>query len=444
VVQNLQPDSASLVFHTSGEQTFELEWRALPDGESWRKARIDARWLVPPEARATSPLAKITARIDRLPAGGRIECRLLSNGVESGPRWPLRVPSAGDLGSILAIGDSGYAGPDQQAVLRHMQAVENPELLIHTGDLAYPTANFSSLRQHYFEPYAGLMAQIPFYPVLGNHDTPEDQGASLIGMHDLPDSPGVLPGHRGRYYSLVRGPAHLLFLDSNEPLLEPEGENRMLAWLKAELERSRSFWRIAVFHHTPFPSGRHANDALCARARSLILPILERYEVPLVLCGHEHLYKRTQAPPPGKPGTMVLTTGGGGGGLYPSELSAPNVFARSVHHFVQLSFAGASLRVRAIDSSGEVFDEALLAPPPSIQGVAWEPGNSIHIDGRHLALTGDEGSVEVELNRQPIDPARLTATSLELPFTDFAPPSGELRVRTRNGERVLLLQPDQI
>jgi hypothetical protein len=59
-------------------------------------------------------------------------------------------------------------------------------------------------------------------------------------------------------------------------------------------------------------------------------------------------------------------------------------------------------------------------------------------------LAGDEGSVEVQLNRQPLDPARLTATALELPFSDYAPPSGELRIRTRNGERVVIIQPDQI
>lgn len=450
IVQNLQPESASIVFHTSQSTDIQVEWRALPDGESWRAGKTSRQWLVGPDARAASPLAKLTARIDRLPPGGTIECRALAEGVETGTRWSLRVPSAqAQSCDVLVIGDSGTAGPDQDAILRQM--VGGPaDLLVHTGDLAYPTSNCSSLRQHYFDPYAGLMERIPFYPVLGNHDTAEDQGAALLGMHDLPapqDSawPQDVPASlRGRYYSLVHGPVHFLFLDSNESLLGPEAGNRMLAWLRAELLRSRSFWRVAVFHHTPYPAGIHAGDAMCQLARERILPVLASFEVPLVLCGHEHVYKRTAAPGEGKAGTMVVTTGGGGGSLYPAELAAPNVVARSAFHFVRLRFKGTRLQVQAVDAGGQLLDEVSLAPPPSVRNLAWEPGSAIHVDGHHLALPGNEDGIEVELNGQPMQAARLSANSLELPFSEYAPPSGELRIRTRNGERVIPVQPDQI
>jgi hypothetical protein len=260
-------------------------------------------------------------------------------------------------------------------------------------------------------------------------------------MHDIPDSPGVAPEFAGRYYSFVRGPVQFFVLDSNEPLLERAGANPMLQWLQASLERSRSFWRIAVFHHTPYPAGRHAGDRLCRIARESVMPLLERFEVPLALCGHEHVYKRTAAPAAGKTGTMVVTTGGGGGGLYPAELTAPNVFAKSVHHFVRIHIEGVRMTIRAVDEHGEIFDEARLAPPPSVRNIAWEPGSAIHIEGLHLALPDGECGAQLEFNRQPVEPLRMSATSIELPFSELAPPSGELIVRNANGERVINIDP---
>ncbi len=443
IVQNVQPGSASLVFHAHDALDFDVEWRAPQHDPSWRPARMKRHALSARLADSGQEISTVTARLEGLPAGALIQCRASAHGVSMGGPWTVRIPAPNSLdGEVLVVGDTGHVCWEQQAVLRQMMAVPDPELVVHTGDLAYPVANPDSLREHYFDPYAPLMSSVPFYPVLGNHDTPADQGAAVIAMHDLPEARGVLAEHEGRYYSLVRGPVHFIFLDSNEPLWEPAETNHMLRWVRSELENSRSFWRVVVIHHTPYPAGRHKNDYGSSLVRENLMPILQEFEVPLLLAGHEHLYKRTAAPARGSRGTLVVTTGGGGGGLYPAELTEPNVFARSIHHFVRIRFQGASLSLQAVDLYGETIDQALLAPPPAIRSFSWRPGESFQIHGAHLGLPRHRFATDLELNGHHFKVARVTPTAIEVPWPQTVPPLGDLRLRTPNGEQTVPIPPD--
>ena len=93
-------------------------------------------------------------------------------------------------------------------------------------------------------------------------------------------------------------------------------------WLEADLQASAARWKIAYFHHLPYPISHHLDDPVCAAVRTLFVPGMERNGVQLVLDGHEHTYERTLpmrgdvAVTSGRAITYV-TTGGGGGIPHP-------------------------------------------------------------------------------------------------------------------------------
>jgi hypothetical protein len=65
------------------------------------------------------------------------------------------------------------------------------------------------------------------------------------------------------------------------------------------------------------------DDSLTLKVRTDVLPIVERYQVQLVLTGHEHSYQRSKPLRAGQvvksgPGTVYITTGGGGGVPHPT------------------------------------------------------------------------------------------------------------------------------
>jgi acid phosphatase type 7 len=237
--------------------------------------------------------------------------------------------------AFLVFGDSGSGGPDQASLARRMMDNENPALVLHTGDLSQESGTFGQIESTYFNAYAPLMSRFPFFPTPGNHDYYTDSGAPYVAM-DSPPATGVPAQDAGRYYSFDWGNVHFVSLDSN--LLEsPAAAQRMLEWLDLDLGRQDRFWKVAYFHHPPYPTGHHLQDSVCAMVRERVVPILERRGVQLVLSGHEHSYQRTVplrngAPADAGSGTVYIITGGGGGALQDIGSSPTQAFGASVFH----------------------------------------------------------------------------------------------------------------
>jgi hypothetical protein len=291
--------------------------------------------------------------------------QVLGAGQDLTPGGEARFRTPGtDRFSFLAFGDSG-AGTAEQAALAELMAAESPDLVLHTGDLAYPAGCFESYEKRYFAVYRALMKRAPLFPCLGNHDYGLDDGAAYLAVHSLPAA-GVRGEDRGRYYSFDWGVVHFVALDSGVPLAQAaDGNVRMLEWLEADLGSTRQPWRIAFFHNPPYASGRHEGSLLYKLTQRLIAPILEHHGVQLVLNGHEHSYQRSLPlrnggfAAPGE-GTVYITTGGGGGGLYEAPPRPYLALTASEHHYVRVTIDGARLEAEAVKLSGELLDRVAI------------------------------------------------------------------------------------
>jgi len=323
------------------------------------------------EQGASTEFYRHWATIDSLDPATEYTYSIFLNSRDLSPAGELRFRTSGQQSfTFLAIGDSGTGSDDQKRLAATFQK-DPAALVIHTGDLAYPTGTFDSYDRNYFDFYQEIMQRVPFFPVPGNHDYYDFAAEPYRALHDLPRA-NIAEKDQGRYYSFDWGDVHFISLDSNTPLEEAAaGKGEMLEWLEADLAQTTKFWRVAVFHHPPYASGPNNGDPLTILARERIVPILDRYHVPLILSGHEHSYQRSVPIRNGEPhenGAVYMTTGGGGATLYPVYDSPLVAASASVFHYLRIQVTGRRMRITAIDVEGKAFDSVVIDPPPELRG----------------------------------------------------------------------------
>ena len=341
------------------------------------------------------PFTQFRAAIGGLAASTRYYYRLAGDAANA--PWTFRTASHSGPMKFLALGDSGVLS-EEQTRLRKLMEAEDASLVLHTGDLAYPDADYVSLSRNYLQPFARVMAQTPFFPCAGNHDVDMDGGAAFRAYHALPGSRTGDP-QSALYYSFDWGDVHFTAIDSNT-IGDPEAAGRMIEWVEKDLAASSKPWRVVYWHHAPFDVARGL-EPLPKKCRESLIPFMERHGVQLVLAGHNHSYQRTkalsgnEAVAPGR-GITYITTGGGGAGLYEAPVDELSAVSNIIHHYLSVEVAGSQMRVRAIGVDGREIDNFLLRPLPVLSRnsvvnaasyfPAVAPGALVSIFGGSLAF----------------------------------------------------------
>ena len=396
------------------------------------------------------------ADLTDLAPGAEYSYRVVVGGENLTPdaKYRFRNASPGPF-SFLVLGDSGQGTPDQLAVAVRM-AAEQPNLVLHVGDVAQIDGAFDEYASYYFEYYWSLMRQVPFFAVPGNHDYYPANATPYLSFQ-APPVENVPTPDAGRYYSFDRGDVHFVAIDSNL-LADATASRRMLAWLENDLATTRATWRIPFFHHLPYPIEHHVGDPLCIAAQQQLVPIFERYGVQLVFSGHEHTYQRSKPMRRGTPvtsgtGIVYMVSGGGGGGLHPVVPKDFLVKAESVHHYLRVEADASKITIHAIGADGKEFDSFSLAQPRLAAGTpvvnaassvpAVAPGGLISIFGAGLAsgtgqapgpslpLTLSGTSVTVNGEDAPLLYAISGQVNAQIPFSVRGPAT--LRLTTATG-----------
>lgn len=256
------------------------------------------------------------------------------------------APEAGQAALVrfVAFGDSGSDDSDQLSLLSQLGTVPL-DLIVHTGDLAYENGTPAQLDGTVFNVYAPLLRSFALFPVTGNHDYGTNRGTPFFQAFVLPeDGDPALPE---RWYSFDWGNVHFVGLDT-----EQTGAKEA-AWLDKNLMQNQLPWTIVFAHRPPYSSGEHGGDA---GFRQYFVPLLEKYQVPLVLNGHDHDYERTKV----LNGVTYVVTGGGGIGTRPVGSSSFTAFSEAVIHFVYVEISGNRLDLHAIDGMGKEFDQTRI------------------------------------------------------------------------------------
>ncbi len=213
---------------------------------------------------------------------------------------------------FVAIGDCGNNSTNQVNVkntfLNYIGSNTIDAMLL-LGDNAYNSGLDNEFQSNFFDIYKNdLLKYNKLYPAPGNHDYGNTQTNSGVrnnayyNSFSLPAAGecGGVPSGTEAYYSFDIGDVHFVSLDSYGK--ENSNTTRIwdtagaqITWLKSDLAANTKKWVIVYFHHPPHTKTSHNSDtdAELRPIREKVTPILERYGVDLILCGHAHGYERS-------------------------------------------------------------------------------------------------------------------------------------------------------
>ncbi|MFM8270793.1 MAG: metallophosphoesterase, partial [Gemmata sp.] len=279
---------------------------------------------LPPEREQR--LFKYVARLTELPLDAEVRYRVklgatvvreASFRTRASAAKPVRLALVGDLAN----------GKEAQKAVAYRLAEEKPDALVALGDIVYPSGRVNQYMHFFWKTYndvdepgpkagAPLMASVPVYPVLGNHDVaaklpavPDALGAYYF-FHPPQTGPGPGPwvtslgsnkdaaakfraATADSYpfldvYSFDHGPAHVVVLNSNGSgnIDQP----KLRAWIEKDLKGSSACWKLVCFHNPGFSS---SHQHYTEQAVRLWQPLFEACGVDVVFGGHVHNYQRT-------------------------------------------------------------------------------------------------------------------------------------------------------
>lgn len=191
------------------------------------------------------------------------------------------------------LGDFGTGDRPQYEMANQMAKIYarfKYNFVAMVGDNLYGSERPQDFTRKFEIPYKPLLdAGVKFYGSLGNHDAREQRYYKPFNMD------GKL------YYSFKpKEEVRFFFLESTYPAPE------QIKWLENELRSSTSDWKIAVLHHPLYSSGdRHGSDL---RLRQVLEPLFIKYNVSVVLTGHDHFYERVKP----QKGIHYFVAGSGG------------------------------------------------------------------------------------------------------------------------------------
>jgi predicted MPP superfamily phosphohydrolase len=256
----------------------------------------------------------------------------------------VALPNKEGSFKFAVLGDFGIGAPVQYQLADQMVKFHGRfkyEIVVMVGDNLYGAERPQDFLHKFEIPYKPLLdAGVKFYGALGNHDAREQRYYKLFNMD------GKL------YYTFSpKAEIRFFFLESTYPAPE------QIQWLEDELKASSSDWKIAVFHHPLYSSGeRHGSDL---RLREVLEPLFLKYNVSVVLNGHDHFYERVKP----QKGIEYFVVGSGGQLRYGNIDRQSGITAKGFDTdlaFMAAEIVGDEMYFNAISRTGDTVDSGVL------------------------------------------------------------------------------------
>lgn len=225
---------------------------------------------------------------------------------------------------IWSIGDFGKGNAGQISVKNaylNWTGSKHTNVWLWLGDNVYNDGKDSEYQDKVFglAGFSDIFSWLPFMPTPGNHDYKEVwEESAFLGIpysniplenhqgpyFDIVDVPeqaeaGGYPSNLEVFYSFDYGNVHFISLNSEvyDFLNTGTGIQRMIDYIHDDLSQNTSDFTVAYFHQPPYTKGSHDSDApqelVMKTMREDVVPILESYDVDIIICGHSHVYERS-------------------------------------------------------------------------------------------------------------------------------------------------------
>ena len=264
---------------------------------------------------------------------------------QAGAAPAVTLPNTSGSLKFTVLGDFGTGQPREYELAAEMAKIYESfkfQIVVLVGDNLYGSERPQDFTLKFEAPYKPLLdAGVKFYASLGNHDARTQRDYKPFNMG-------------GKLYYSFKAPkekVRFFMLDSTYPVPE------QIDWLEQDLKASSDDWKIAVFHHPPYSSGgRHGSDL---QLRETLEPLFIKYNVSVVLNGHDHFYERIKP----QHGITYFVTGSGGqladGDIDKSSALTDKGFDTD-QAFMAVEIAGDTMYFNAISRLGQVVDSGVI------------------------------------------------------------------------------------
>jgi predicted phosphodiesterase len=251
-----------------------------------------------------------------------------------------RVRSIQPPFQFALIGDS-QGGEKVYSRLIKRVLERKPNFIIHLGDMI--TGPSDKEWQEFIR--ISMAIDVPFFPVVGNHDV----GVTLRG-EQIYQKQFTLPEGK-TYYTFRVGGSLFVVLDSEKGKGKIVGEQ--WSWLEDILSSSNEKFKF-VFIHRPlflpmdsFKTGRAMDKYPVERDR--LHQLFMKTGVKTVFAGDDHRYDRTE-----RSKVLYIITGGGGSPIYTFKDSG------GYFHYVWVSVEGGRMEGEVVDLDGQIQDRFVI------------------------------------------------------------------------------------
>lgn len=288
-----------------------------------------------------------------------------------------------------------YLGDAQNSIKAHWSRVirravreaGEARLLLHAGDLIN-RANSDAEWGEWFQAGGWIFGTLPSVATAGNHEwfnlnarppKKDDKGNEIkTDEKEDPEYHGTISRHwRPQFAFPENGPqgqeeltywfdyqgVRFISLNSNESKARSHADKEaQVAWLDNVLSNNPNRWTIITFHHPVFSSGKNRDNA---ELRRLWKPVFDKYNVDLVLAGHDHTYARTGLVGLGLESSPLVNEGRGT--VYCNSVAGPKMYnlskkdqmrvtAEDTQMYQIIRIEGDTLRFEAKTAKGRSYD----------------------------------------------------------------------------------------
>lgn len=193
---------------------------------------------------------------------------------------------------------------------------------------------------------ADVLSNVPVAPTIGNHDS---KFANYQNHFNVPNAyteeQNATPAGNDYYYTY----GDVLFIVLNTNNYNCADHEALIK--KAEQAAPNAKWKIVTFHHDIYGSGYDHSDSDGIVLRTQLTTLLDKYDIDVVLQGHDHTYSRT----------YQITSDGSEHSSYTKAPSSSDAEAFSSYLKDNLCYTlttGSDDTTKAIDPKGTVYFEA--------------------------------------------------------------------------------------
>lgn len=217
--------------------------------------------------------------------------------------------------------------------------------------------------------YAGgwIFGMMPSVVTPGNHEFDSNEGGlRTFSKHwnQIYQMPGNTPAdkYKNRNYYFDYQGVRFISLDSPSLGNFPEDSTLVLNWMENTLAGNPNRWTVVFTHYPIYSCSQGRNNE---RYRNAVQPLLEKYNVDLVLAGHDHTYCR------GFNAENVMVKGKNAP-LYVVSVSGPKMYglntsfwsdrvASMTQLYQNISISQDKLEYQSFTVAGELYDHFVIS-----------------------------------------------------------------------------------